>query len=198
MNSSLGALLIISLGTIAALRVVALSEVFSPASTRARVHTRILGGLNPWEFHQIAGVSLKTALARLDHCNKQDPRSFIDANGDVVPQQLRSSRRVYEEVLRLDSDASDPLLLAARSFGIQRWKNPRNAFPMTAQGRELWEQTSRKLYASVASRILLEVGYDAVIIQEVTELLLQTSHTDGNALALERALVFDIDSEDDP
>ena len=137
------------------------------------------GGLNPWEFHQIAGVSFKTAVARFDHANGQDTRTWNDENGNANPFELLFSQRLFNQVLKLNPDASEPLLLAARAQHIQRWKIPRDSYPMTKPGYLTWRANLKLFHAQTAGQILTEVGYDEAIINQVKALITKSNFPKG-------------------
>lgn len=148
----------------------------------------LFGGLNPWEFHQVSGVSLKIALARIDHANEQDINMMDDSEGHQAPKEFLYSQRLYEQVLNLDAEAGETLRLAARSQHIQRWKIPRDSYPMTKPGYLEWRANLKTFHANTVGRILEEVGYNPETIERVKELVLKKNPKDPDAQTLEDAL----------
>ena len=155
-------------------------------STRG-THTPLFGGLNPWEFHQVSGVSLKHALALIDHANEQDTNMMED-NNIKVPKELLYSQRLYHQVLKLNTEASETLRLAARGQHIQRWKIPRDSYPMTKAGYLEWRAQLKTFHANTIGRILEEVGYNSDTIEGVKSLVLKKNPKDPDAQTLEDAL----------
>ena len=158
-----------------------LAQCYSVCSSNSfRIRQVVLhGGLNPWEFHQIAGVTFKTAVARFDHANAQDTRTWNDENGNASPLELLFSQRLFNQVLKLNPDASESLLLAARAQHIQRWKIPRDSYPMTKPGYLAWRANLKLFHAQTAGQILTEVGYDVTTIDQVKALITKSNFPKG-------------------
>ena len=119
-------------------------------------------------------------MARFDHANAQDTRTWNDENGHASPLELLFSQRLFDQVLKLNPDASEPLLLAARAQHIQRWKIPRDSYPMTKPGYLSWRANLKLFHAQTASQILTEVGYDDTIIKQVKALITKSNFPKGN------------------
>jgi Domain of unknown function (DUF4202) len=148
----------------------------------------LYGGLNPWEFHQIPGVSFKMALVRFDHANSLDGNLIDDANGNKVARQLMRSLHLYNIVVSSHPNASDVLLLAARGLHLQQWKVPREAFAGDEAGGMEWSTAARRYSSMMVGKILLEIGYDAEIINEVKALVTRESTwSEDDMLLLEEA-----------
>jgi len=112
------------------------------------------------------------AIRRFDNENERDP-NLIDVDGVAQPHELMYARRLTEWVLRLQPDASKPLLLAARSQHICRWLVPRSSYDMTRAGYLRWRNDLKQLHARKSAEILREVGYDETTIARVVELNLK-------------------------
>ena len=65
----------------------------------------------------------EAALRRFDEENARDPNTEI-VDGTAQPRELVYARRLYDWVLKLAPNASQELLLAARSQHICRWMIP--------------------------------------------------------------------------
>jgi hypothetical protein len=112
------------------------------------------------------------AIRRFDEANGRDPH-LIFVDGVDQPHELVYARRLTEWVLRLQPNASKPLLLAARSQHICRWLVPRSSYEMTRAGYLRWRNDLKLLHAKRSAEILREVGYDETTIARVVELNLK-------------------------
>lgn len=112
------------------------------------------------------------ALRRFDQENEQDP-NLIVSEGVAHPQELFYAKRLTEWVLRLDPEASEHLLLAARCQHICRWTIPRNSYEMTRAGYLRWRNDLKQFHAGKSAEILREVGYDEDTVARVRDLNLK-------------------------
>jgi len=112
------------------------------------------------------------AIRRFDEENGRDPHLIV-VDGVAQPHELLYARRLTEWVLRLQPNASKPLLLAARSQHICRWLVPRRSYELTRAGYLRWRNDLKHLHAKKSAEILREVGYDEATIARVVELNLK-------------------------
>jgi hypothetical protein len=128
------------------------------------------------------------AIRRFDEENGHDPNVVV-CEGVAHPHELLYAKRLTDWVLRLDPEASEPLLLAARSQHICRWTIPRNTYEMTRSGYLRWRTDLKRFHARKSAEILREVGYDDATIARVSDLNLknQFGH-DPDCQILEDAL----------
>jgi Domain of unknown function (DUF4202) len=112
------------------------------------------------------------AWRRFDEENGQDP-NLIFVRGVAHPQELLYAERLTDWVLRLDPEASEHLLLAARGQHIRRWTIPRKTYEMTRAGYLRWRSDLKQFHAGKAAEILREVGYDEETIARVRNLNLK-------------------------
>jgi hypothetical protein len=112
------------------------------------------------------------AVEAFDTANAEDPRSmtFAGTNG---PRELLFSRRVYEWTLKLDPQASEALLLAARGHTLRRWEVPRADYSLDKIGYRRWREACAVHHAQVAENILRSLGYDNSTIGQVSALILK-------------------------
>lgn len=110
------------------------------------------------------------AILRFDAVHREDPRKIL-VEGEEIPWSLHYHQRMTHWVERLTSEASESLLLAARSQHIRRWEIPRNSYPMDRTGYKRWRKTLAKFHAEEAAKILVEVGYEQYTIDRLQELL---------------------------
>jgi hypothetical protein len=132
------------------------------------------------------------AIAGFDAANAEDPnRETVD--GRERPKELLYAERLTAMLQRFAPDASEVLRLAARAQHIQRWKIPRNEYPMDRIGYLQWRKRLYKFHAQLASEILRDVGYDDATIAGVATLLKKEglkSNADVQALEDVVDLVF--------
>jgi len=131
---------------------------------------------------------LEAAFKLFDDYNKQDPRSFEWENVSG-PQEYFFAIKLYEWVLKLDTNAREELLLASRSQHIGRWEIPREDYP---EGREpylKWRKDLALHHADTASRLMSEAGYSAEQVERVTQIILKKRiKVDADVQTMENAL----------
>jgi Domain of unknown function (DUF4202) len=118
------------------------------------------------------GPLFSKALARFDEENGRDPNHVV-AHEVAYPRELLYATRLTAWVIRLQPDASEPLLLAARCQHICRWTIPRDSYEMTRAGYLRWRTELKQFHARKSEEILREVGYDEETIARVRELNLK-------------------------
>lgn len=120
-------------------------------------------------MNQIANPErLARALALFDDANAEDPRRETDpADGQSVAKELLYGRRMSEMLERFVPDAPEAVRLAVRAQHIQRWKSPRDSYPMDRAGYLQWRTQLYKFHAETAGRLMAEAGYDEAMIERV-------------------------------
>ena len=139
-----------------------------------------------------ANARFAAAIAQFDAANAQDP-NHETVDGGSRPRELVYADRMSAMLARFASDASEVLRLAARSQHIERWKIPRNDYPMTRAGYHQWRARLRDFHAGRAAGILRDAGYDETMIERVGSLIRKERlKSDPEAQTLEDvvALVF--------
>jgi hypothetical protein len=106
------------------------------------------------------------ALALIDAANKEDPNQ-VSADGKDWPKELLYSERMSDMLERYAPDADDVMKLAIRAQHIERWKSPRNAYPMDRIGYLTWRKDLYKIQANTAAKLLLQAGYGDDVIERV-------------------------------
>jgi hypothetical protein len=76
-----------------------------------------------------------------------------------------------EWVGRLDRDADEAQLLAARAHHLRRWAHPRSAEPDGRAGYLRWRAEAKRRHATEVGEILAGVGYDTETIDRVQALV---------------------------
>jgi len=98
------------------------------------------------------------AVALIDAANREDPNQ-VTADGRDWPKELLYSERMSGMLERYRPDADDAMKLAIRAQHIERWKSPRNAYPMDRIGYLTWRKDLYKIQANTAANLLLQAGY---------------------------------------
>ncbi len=106
------------------------------------------------------------ALSLIDDANRKDPNK-VNADGREWPKELLYSERMSDMLLRYRPDADDAQKLAIRAQHIERWKSPRNAYPMDRMGYLKWRKDLYKIQAGTAAELLAEAGYEQEVIDRV-------------------------------
>jgi hypothetical protein len=133
-------------------------------------------------------VRFQQAIRRFDEENARDPTTELH-NDAPVPRELLYARRLYEWVQKLAPNASEELLLAARSQHICRWMIPRSSYPMDRVGYLKWRNELKKFHATKVGEILHEVGYPDDVIERVQAFNLKKNFpADSESRVLEDAL----------
>jgi hypothetical protein len=112
----------------------------------------------------------REAIRRFDAANSEDPHHEV-VDGVSYPKELLYAQRLTTWLERFAPEASEALLLAARSQHIRRWVIPRDRYPLDRRGYLLWRTTLATFHADTAATILREVGYAEELIQRVRSLL---------------------------
>jgi hypothetical protein len=102
---------------------------------------------------------LDRAMALIDAANSEDP-NHVTVDGSDWPKELLYSHRMSDMLQRFAPDADDAMQLAIRAQHIQRWKSPRDAYPMDRIGYLQWRKDLYKIQAQTAADLLKEAGYD--------------------------------------
>src|SRR4030066_887918 len=102
------------------------------------------------------------AMALFDAANAQDPN--LD---EGQPKELLYGKRMSDMIGRFAPDASEAAQLAVRAQHIQRWKVPRNTYPMTKEGYHAWRTGLYTFQADTAGELMRQAGYDDAMIERV-------------------------------
>ncbi len=94
----------------------------------------------------------------IDAANTEDPNR-VSADGRDWPRELLYSERMSDMLNRYKTQADDVMKLAIRAQHIERWKSPRNAYPMDRIGYLKWRKDLYKIQANSAAKLLLQAGF---------------------------------------
>ena len=135
------------------------------------------------------GARFTKAIAVFDRMNEEDPNRVTNEEGHHEGYELWFSKELLNTVFELRPEASEALLLAARSQHLCRWKMPRSDYPMDRAGYLRWRSDLKRYHASKAGEVLSAVGYDQSMIDRVQNLNLKKDiKSDAECQTLEDAL----------
>ncbi len=106
------------------------------------------------------------AVSLMDAANGEDPNIEL-ADGREWPRELLYSHRMSQMLERFQPAADEVVKLAIRGQHIQRWKSPRNAYPMGRAGYHQWRTDLYKFHAVTAAGLMAEAGYDEQALERV-------------------------------
>ena len=98
------------------------------------------------------------AVAAIDAANADDPNTVV-ARGERRPKEQAHAELMTEWVRRLDPDADELQLLAARAHHLRRWVIPRDDYPEGRSGYLRWRRRLKDVHAEEVGRILSSCGY---------------------------------------
>lgn len=110
------------------------------------------------------------AIARIDAANDADPNRLV-VRGLQRPKELAHAELVTEWVHRLQPNASEALLLAARAHHIKRWTIPRSSYPSGRADYLRWRRALHDVHANEVGAILDATGYDTATVERVQQLV---------------------------
>lgn len=110
------------------------------------------------------------AIAAIDAANADDPET-IDVRGKRRPKEQAHAELMTEWVQRLDPDADDAQLLAARAHHLRRWSIPRASYPEGRPGYLRWRTALKQQHAQEVGAILGRVGYGPDVIERVQHIV---------------------------
>lgn len=95
----------------------------------------------------------------MDTANREDPNIEF-ADDKEWPKELLYSHRMSEMLERYKPMADQVIKLAIRGQHIQRWKSPRDAYPMDRKGYHRWRSDLYKFHAERVAELMAKAGYD--------------------------------------
>lgn len=113
------------------------------------------------------------AIAAIDAANADDPNTLVWA-GRERPKELLHAELMTRWVHRLDEDATEAQLLAARAHHLRRWVLPRGGYPEGRAGYLRWRKDLNRRHVTETSAILAGLGYDPSEIERVQQLIAKT------------------------
>jgi hypothetical protein len=116
------------------------------------------------------GGRFDEAIAAIDAANADDP-SRLEVRGQLRPKEQAHAELMTEWVRRLDPEASEAQLLAARAHHLRRWSLPRSSYPDGRAGYLRWRTALRAQHAEEVAGLLAAAGYDGATIDAVQRLV---------------------------
>jgi hypothetical protein len=110
------------------------------------------------------------AITAIDAANADDPVT-LEVRGAVRPKELAHAELMTEWVRRLDPDASEAQLIAARAHHLRRWTSPRSTYPEGRAGYLRWRSALKAQHATEVAELLAGAGYDGTTIERVQRLI---------------------------
>ncbi len=132
------------------------------------------------------------AIERIDRHNDRDPKR-VSTDGVEMGYELFFSRLLFAKVVSFRKEASEALLIAARSQHICRWESPRADYPEGRAGYLKWRADLKYFHADKTASILAELDYSDDLIQSVRTINLKKdlkSNPDSQAMEDALCLVF--------
>ena len=109
---------------------------------------------------------LERALALIDEANSADPNR-VEADGRDWPKEVLYSTRMTDMLRRYAPEADDAQQLAIRAQHVERWKSPRDAYPMDRIGYLKWRKDLYKMQGDTAARLVAAAGYGDDVVTRV-------------------------------
>jgi hypothetical protein len=116
------------------------------------------------------GGRFDEAIAAIDAANADDPNR-LEVRGQLRPKEQAHAELMTEWVRRLDPEASEAQLLAARAHHLRRWSLPRSSYPDGRAGYLRWRTALRAQHAEEVAGLLAAAGYDGATIDAVQRLV---------------------------
>ena len=134
----------------------------------------------------------KKAVELIDAANNEDP-NFEVIDGKKIAKELLYGQRMSTMLAIYLPDVDEAVKLAVRAQHIQRWKSPRQDYPMNRKGYHLWRTNLYKFHAETVGNLLQQAGYDDTFIERVkTAVAKKSLRTNSDTQIVEdvAALVF--------
>lgn len=113
-----------------------------------------------------AASRFDAAIAAIDAANADDPHTIV-VDGVERPKEQAHAEMMTAWVLRLDPDADEAQLLAARAHHLRRWTSPRSDYPAGRAGYLRWRTALKARHAEEVGQLLEASGYDRTTIERV-------------------------------
>jgi hypothetical protein len=126
-------------------------------------------------------IRFEEAVAAIDAANADDPHTVV-FRGEVRPKELLHAELMTAWVKRLDPDATEAQLLAARANHLRRWVVPRSTFPDGRAGYLRWRREQKDRHAREVGEILVAAGFDEGTIERVAAIVRKDGLGDNPAV----------------
>ena len=112
--------------------------------------------------------AFEQAVSLIDAANSEDPNRET-ADGREWPKELLYAHRMSDMLERYRPTADAVAKLAIRGQHIQRWKSPRDAYPMGRKGYHQWRTQLYKFHADTVAALMSEAGFDEESLERVRQ-----------------------------
>ncbi|MCW8900929.1 MAG: DUF4202 domain-containing protein [Gammaproteobacteria bacterium] len=112
--------------------------------------------------------AFEQAVTLMDAANSEDP-NIETADGKEWPKELLYSHRMAEMLERYKPEADHVVQLAIRGQHIQRWKSPRDAYPMDRKGYHQWRTQLYTFHAETTAELMAKAGFDDASLERVRQ-----------------------------
>ena len=116
------------------------------------------------------GDRLARAVTAIDAANADDPFTLV-FEGVERPKEQLHAELMTGWVRRLDPQATDEQLIAARAHHLRRWALPRDDFPEGRAGYLRWRAALKRRHAEEVGAIMADVGYGTGSIERVQQIV---------------------------
>lgn len=131
---------------------------------------------------------LDTAIGLFDQYNQQDSHTLQWKDKEYAAEYFYALQ-LYNWVRKLEPDAGEHLLLAARAQHIGRWQHPRSTYPEGKAGYLTWRKDMAKFHAKTAGDLMLQAGYTSDDVETVSHIILKENlKKDEEVQVMENAL----------
>ena len=113
---------------------------------------------------------LSAAVAAIDEANALDPNVLV-IDGVERPKEQAHAELMTAWVERLDPDADEVQLIAARAHHLRRWTLPRTDYPDGRAGYLRWRTALKAQHAEEVGEILVRCGYEPAEIDRVQRII---------------------------
>jgi hypothetical protein len=110
------------------------------------------------------------AVRAIDEANADDPFTIL-VDGELRPKELAHAQLMTEWVRRLDPEAGEAQLLAARAHHLRRWVLPRTEYPEGRAGYLKWRAEAKRRHAAEVAKIMRRCDYDQATIERVQQII---------------------------
>ncbi len=101
---------------------------------------------------------LRCALNQIDTFNQQDPRQER-VEIALLPKEYAYSLHMTRWLWALTDTPSEYVQIACRAQHLERWTQPRDAYPMDRAGYYQWRQACARYHAERTVNIMIGCGY---------------------------------------
>jgi len=112
--------------------------------------------------------AFEQAVSLMDAANSEDPNRET-ADGKEWPKELLYAHRMSDMLERYRPTADAVAKLAIRGQHVQRWKSPRDAYPMDRKGYHQWRTQLYKFHADTVAALMAEAGFDEDSLERVRQ-----------------------------